>query len=112
VPRSVPRHRQQRRSATDTDVATKKVPVFAMTDARTRCAHFVTPEDAAAGRAVGRYVAICGRAVLAASLTTPETSYCSSCVYWRAKNHTVPRKGSTPRRNGGGIWWGLRARIW
>ncbi|HWR48450.1 MAG TPA: hypothetical protein VN327_12695 [Pseudonocardiaceae bacterium] len=76
------------------------MPVFAMTDANTRCAHFVTEQDAAAGRAVGRYVAICGRAVIAASLTTPETSYCGSCLYWRAKNHTAPRTGSTPAGTG------------
>lgn len=80
MPRSVPRHRKQRCSATGEGVVTETVPVFAMTDARTHCAHFVTEEDAAAGQAIGRYVAICGRTVIAASLTTPETSYCSSCV--------------------------------
>jgi hypothetical protein len=115
VPRSVSRHRKRRCSTTGEGVATETtetVPVFAMTDARTRCAHFVTEQDAAAGRAVGRYVAICGRAVITASLTTPETSYCDSCLYWRAKNHTVPRQGSTPSRNGGGNWWRRRARMW
>jgi hypothetical protein len=112
VSRSVARHRKQRRSATGAGVTAETVPVFAMTDARTQCAHFVTEEAAAAGRAVGRYVAICGRVVLAASLTAPETSYCGSCVYWRAKNHTVPRQGGTHTRNGGGSWWRWRARIW
>jgi hypothetical protein len=104
VATSGPRHRKQRCSAISAGVTTETVPVFAMTDAPTRCAHFVTDEAAAAGRPRGRYVAICGRVVLAASLTTPETSYCGSCVYWRAKNHTVPRKG-TPKRNGGGAWF-------
>jgi hypothetical protein len=74
VPESVPRHRKGRHSATG-EGTTEIVPVFAMTDARTQCAHFVTDTEAAAGRAnFGRYVAICGRTVLAASLTTPETS--------------------------------------
>jgi hypothetical protein len=111
VPRSVPRHRKQRCSATGENVATETVPVFAMTDADTFCAHFVTEQDAAAGRAAGRYVAICGRVVVAASLTTSETSYCGSCVYWRAKNHTAPRKNSTPRKNVSGNWWRCRARM-
>lgn len=111
MPRSVPRHRKQRRSATREGVATETVPVFAMTDADTFCAHFVTEQDAAAGCAAGRYVAICGRVVIAASLATPETSYCGSCVYWRAKNHTAPRQNSTPGKNGGGTWWRCRARM-
>ncbi|MGH3719064.1 MAG: hypothetical protein ACRDRI_09540 [Pseudonocardiaceae bacterium] len=109
MPRSVPRHRQQRRSATGAGVTIETVPVFAMTDANTRCAHFVTDEAATAGRPVGRYVAICGRVVIAASLTTPETGYCDSCLYWRAKNHTAPPK---PGRNGGGTRWALKARTW
>jgi len=41
----------------------------------------VTDDPVAAGRAdAGRYVAVCGAVVLAASLTTPEASY---CAYWR-----------------------------
>ncbi|MGH3832248.1 MAG: hypothetical protein ACRDRS_17680 [Pseudonocardiaceae bacterium] len=109
MPRSIPRHRQQRRSATGDGVSTATVAVFAMTDANTRAAHFVADEDVTAGLAVGRYVAICGRVVIAASLTTPETSYCDPCLYWRAKNHTPP---CDPRRNEGGTWWRPTARIW
>lgn len=88
---------------------TQLAPVFAMTDANTRCAHFVTEEDANTGCPIGHYVAICGRVVIAASLTTPEVSYCDFCLYWRAKNHTPP---CNPRRNGGGAWWRPTARIW
>lgn len=107
MPKSVPRHRQQRCSATGVGV-TEVVPVFAMTEASTQCAHFVADQDVTAGRSRGRYVAICGRVVIAASLTTPETSYCESCLYWRAKNHTPPRKSGISRRSR----WGLTARIW
>jgi hypothetical protein len=110
VLRSVLRHRKGRHSATGEGTTPEIVPVFAMTDARTQCAHFVTDTEAAAGRAkFGRYVAICGKTVLAASLTAPETSYCSSCLYWRGKNHTVPGKGG---KKGGGAWWERIVRIW
>jgi hypothetical protein len=109
VPRSVPRHHKGRHSTIVEGTTTEIVPVFAMTDARTQCAHFVTDTEAAAGANFGRYVAICGRTVLAASLTTPETGYCSSCVYWRDKNHTVPGKDG---KDGGGAWWERIARIW
>lgn len=108
MPRSVPRHRQRRCSTTGASRVTETVAVFAMTDANTQCAHFVTDDDATTGRPHGRYIAICGKVVIAASLTTPETSYCDPCLYWRAKNHTPPRKDSTPRRTR----WGLTARIW
>lgn len=111
MPRSVPRHRKQRCTATSENVATETVPVFAMTDADTLCAHFVTEQDAAAGRSAGRYLAICGRVVVAASLATPETSYCGSCVYWRATDHTAPHKDSAPRRNKGRNWWRRGARM-
>lgn len=65
--------------------------VIAMTDARTYRAHLVT-DSAATGRAyyVGRNVAVCGMVVLGASLTTPETSYCPSCAYWRRHGVMCP----------------------
>jgi hypothetical protein len=60
--------------------------VLAMTDARTYRAHLVTDAAAAAGRAdMGCYVAVCGMVVLAASLTTPDTSFCSACARWRRR---------------------------
>jgi hypothetical protein len=60
--------------------------VIAMTDARTYRAHLVTDAAAAAGRADrGCYVAVCGTVVLAASLTTPDTSFCSACARWRRR---------------------------
>lgn len=41
--------------------------------------HLVTEEAMAAGRPTGCYVATCGTAVPAASLTTPEHGRCRSC---------------------------------
>jgi hypothetical protein len=42
--------------------------------------HLVTDEAMAAGRAAGRYWAICGYPVLSASLTAPERQRCSLCL--------------------------------
>ncbi|MCA1672790.1 MAG: hypothetical protein LC799_11495 [Actinobacteria bacterium] len=47
-------------------------------------AHLVTDEAMAAGRAAGRYLAVCDAVVLAASLTTPESGHCKKCRRWRA----------------------------
>ncbi|HEY6422092.1 MAG TPA: hypothetical protein VIY28_02345, partial [Pseudonocardiaceae bacterium] len=70
----------------------------------TRRAHSVTVAAAAAGRAdLGRYVAVCGAVVLAASLTTPEASYCGSCAYRRSHgSHTAPWQESHPLWDEGG----------
>ena len=63
-----------------TPVVTAPPRPIAMTDATTGIAHRVTDESVAAGRrAGGRYVAVCGAQVLAASLTMPERDQCQSC---------------------------------
>ncbi len=51
---------------------------FAMTDVD-GVAHLVTDAAMATGRPTGRYAAVCGGQVLAASLTAPERGYCRSC---------------------------------
>jgi hypothetical protein len=72
---------------------------IAMTDARTYRAHLVTDAAAAAGRAdMGCYVAVCGTVVLAASLATPDTSFCSACARWRRRGG----RGIAHSENGGG----------
>lgn len=82
MPIAVLRHHKRKRPA----AAVEMTRVIAMTDARTRCAHLVTDAAAAAGRAdAGRYVACCGDVVLAASLTTPESSHCDSCADRRSQ---------------------------
>ena len=65
----------RRRSVTTRSARTPAITAplgpLAMTDATTGTAHLVTDESVAAGRrAGGRYVAVCGAQVLAASLTT------------------------------------------
>ena len=55
-----------------------------MTDACTATAHLVTDAAAVAGRRSGRYRAVCGELVLAASLTMPEHGHCRACQQWRA----------------------------
>ena len=57
--------------------------MFAVTDTE-GTAHLVAEEAMAAGRRGGRYLAVCGTQVLAASLTTPEHGSCRSCRCWRA----------------------------
>lgn len=84
-------HRRRRRAETDAGVPVETPHAIELTDTRTLRTHLVTDDAFAAGRAdAGRYVAVCGVVVLPASLTTPETSYCASCAYWRTPE-AVPR---------------------
>ena len=59
--------------------------LYPMTDARTGGGHLMIEKAAIVGRLVGRYLTVCGVEVLAASLTTPESGYCRSCVRWAAR---------------------------
>lgn len=112
--KGVPRHRRRGRAVTGAGGAVETPRVIAMTDARTYRAHLVTDAAAAAGQAdVGRYVAVCGVVVLAASLTTPETSFCRSCAYWRRNGGQASvGRGRGRRASGGGVRWRLIARMW
>lgn len=56
-----------------------------ITDARTRIEHSMTDESAARHRHSGRYLALCGVQVLAASLATPSRGRCGACVKWGAR---------------------------
>jgi hypothetical protein len=49
-------------------------------DARTSMEHLITDESAVAYRHAGRYLALCGAQVLAASLTAPQRSRCPACT--------------------------------
>jgi hypothetical protein len=64
-------------------VPVPRVPRHAVriVDARTELEHLMTQESAAlaAHRHAGRYLALCGAAVLAASMTTPERGQCRPC---------------------------------
>jgi hypothetical protein len=49
-------------------------------DARTYVEHLMTDEAVAAHRHSGRYLALCGAQVLAASLAEPRRSRCQPCT--------------------------------
>jgi hypothetical protein len=51
-----------------------------MVDAETSVEHLITDESAVAHRHAGRYLAVCGAQVLAASLTAPQRSRCPACT--------------------------------
>jgi hypothetical protein len=51
-----------------------------ITDARTRIEHLMTDAAAMEHRHVGRYLALCGIEVLAASLTDPGRGQCQPCA--------------------------------
>lgn len=51
-----------------------------ITDAHTHVEHLVSDESAMEHRHSGRYLAMCGARVLAASLTAPERARCRSCL--------------------------------
>lgn len=96
-----PRRWRRRHAVTDAGLALETSRVIEMTDARTHRAHLVTDEAAAAGRAdAGSYVAVCGVVVLAASLTNPDTSYCSDC---RRRNESHPRPARRGIRSASGV---------
>ncbi|MGH3800886.1 MAG: hypothetical protein ACRDTD_12245 [Pseudonocardiaceae bacterium] len=63
-------------------VTTGRPAAIEMVDGRTLAAHLVTGAAVAAGRRAktGRYVALCGVEVLAASLTEAPRGHCRSCA--------------------------------
>lgn len=70
-----PRHLRRRAATAAGVVVIDTLPVVAMTDARTRRVHLVPDAAFAAGRAnARRCVTVCGVAVFAASVTTPEAA--------------------------------------
>lgn len=66
------RHRERRRRRRPA------LPYLAMTGAD-GVEHLVSDDARAAGRLLGRYVAMCGAEVIAASLTLLESSHCEDC---------------------------------
>lgn len=56
--------------------------VTPMTDGRSRVVHLITDDAAVAGRAAGRYVAVCDAVVVAAALATPDGTGCRRCTAW------------------------------
>lgn len=74
----------------------RRVLFLPMTDA-TATVHLISEDAAARGRRAGRYLALCGAVVLAASLATPEQRHCPRCTEIRqtcqALRH-APRRGT------------------
>ncbi len=70
-----------------------KLALTAVTDARTHRAHLVTDDASAAGRPSGRYKALCGAIVLAASLTTPDRGQCDTCTHRAAPPPAAAGRG-------------------
>lgn len=56
---------------------------YPVTDAGSLTAHLVSEDALAAGRRAGRFQAVCGERVLAASLTTQERTHCQLCTHLR-----------------------------
>lgn len=67
--------------------------------------HAVTEAEFALGNQHGRYRAVCGHLVLAASLTEPEGQRCRGCAPWLTSPvvGNVPGPAEVTRR-----WWWLR----
>ena len=75
---SARRTKHARRRASGAKASTS-LRVIVITDARVGTAHLVADE---AIDAMGRYVAVCGMAVLPASLSTPIGHSCRGCTGW------------------------------
>jgi hypothetical protein len=68
------------RSRTTLPPAPQRARLTGMVDAETSVEHLITDESAVAHRHAGRYLAVCGAQVLAASLTAPQRSRCPVCT--------------------------------
>lgn len=71
---------KHRRGAVRAIPAQRSPRPLRITDARTQVQHAVTDESVAQHRHAGRYRAVCGAQVLAASLTAPARGQCQSCA--------------------------------
>jgi hypothetical protein len=77
VPAGAPRPRRPGGELVDT--LSSVTGAVGITDARTRIEHLMSDAVAMAHRHAGRYPALCGIEVLAASLTERHGNQCSSC---------------------------------
>lgn len=71
-----------RRKKKDNRAGKQQPHAVELIDAETGTTHLVSDEEVDSGRHAGRYVAVCGAVVLAASLTAPAKKYCRSCAQW------------------------------
>jgi hypothetical protein len=74
------KHRLHARAANAPVPGQRGTRPVGVTDARTRVEHLVRDESLVAQRHTGRFVAVCGVEVLAASLTDPGRDRCRDCA--------------------------------
>jgi hypothetical protein len=74
------RHRRQPNAVHVRIPQQRRVPTIGIIDAHTRVEHRVNDESAAAHRHAGRYLALCGAEVLAASMLEPGRGQCLECL--------------------------------
>jgi hypothetical protein len=78
--RTIPAQRSRSRTRITTPPAHQtRVRHAGIVDAVTGTEHLITDESAAEHRHAGRYLALCGTEVVAASLTAPAGGRCGSC---------------------------------
>lgn len=73
--------------------------------------HAVTDDEIAAGRVLGRYVALCGATVVAASMSAPPGLRCPRCVVFLRARATLRELGAAPAGQQRGVcarWLGRR----
>ena len=74
------------------------VDVLSIVDSRTQAEHLIAMETAAAHRHLGRYPAMCGAEVIAASLTTLPASDCDECLTLAQPTVGKPKRARDQRR--------------
>ena len=67
---------------------TGSILVQSMVDAVTLTEHLIDLDAITAARSRGRYAALCGAEVLAASMTTEERDFCRNCMRWQVDRCT------------------------
>ncbi|MGH3929813.1 MAG: hypothetical protein ACRDTF_07535 [Pseudonocardiaceae bacterium] len=89
------------------EAASRRVLFLPMTDA-TGGAHQVSEDAVVSGRRKGRYTALCGKKIIAASLTTLEQRHCGRCIELKRAFDAL-RRGN-PAQNPAGPHHRQRAR--
>jgi hypothetical protein len=76
---------RHRRQAAHASIPVQRRPrPLGIIDAQTHIEHLMTDESARTHRHSGRYPALCGVQVLAASLAAPDRGRCPRCATWSA----------------------------
>lgn len=79
--------------------------VVSVVDTCTGEQHLVRVEALALHRRSGRYPALCGTVVPAASLKTPPSRHCPNCAKQNRGEHRAAPRRQQLRRSGARLWW-------